>query len=90
MPSVKDITIETPSEEEKDTCSSWPVWQCEKSTFDWVYTQTETCLLLAGKVTVSDSEGAVTFGAGDLVTLPEGLECTWQVSEPVKKHYSFS
>ena len=31
----------------------------------------------------------VEFGPGDLVTFPEGLDCVWKISKPVKKHYKF-
>ena len=89
MLTVKDIVVKKPSDEEIATCKSWPIWQCQPSTFDWAYTQTETCLLLEGKVTVKDDKDSVAFGPGDMVTFPNGLECTWQVTEPVKKHYDF-
>ena len=93
MPNVKDVVVRKPTEEETGTCKAWPVWTCETSTFDWDYTQTETCLLLEGKVTVTDrpeGEDSVTFGPGDYVVLPVGLKCIWKVSEAVKKHYNFS
>ena len=90
MPTVKDIIVRKPSEEEVSRCKSWPIWKCEPSVFDWSYTETETCLLLEGRVTVSDKTGSVSFGPGDLVILPTELDCTWQVTEAVKKHYNFS
>jgi len=90
MPTVKDIIVKKPSEEEVSKCKSWPIWECEPSVFDWSYTQTETCLLLEGRVTVSDGTDSVSFGPGDLVVFPTGLDCTWQVTEAVKKHYNFS
>ncbi|KAL1203211.1 hypothetical protein V5N11_015441 [Cardamine amara subsp. amara] len=31
----------------------------------------------------------VEFGAGDIVTFPKGLSCTWDVSLSVDKHYIF-
>ena len=89
MPTIKDVIVKKPSEEETAACKSWPIWQAEPSTFDWEYTQKETCLLLEGKVTVSDSEGSVDFGAGDMVIFPVDLECTWKIQQPVKKHYNF-
>ena len=93
MPTAKDIVVKKTTEEESAACKSWPVWACEPSKFDWDYTQTETCLVLEGKVTVSDRPAtgeAVTFGPGDLVVFPVDLRCTWKVQEPVKKHYNFS
>ena len=88
---VKDIIIRKPSEKEKQNCKNWPIWTCQTSTFDWDYTDTETCLILEGKVTVKDRPGedSVSFGVGDLVVLPKDLSCIWQVSEPVRKHYNF-
>lgn len=89
-PTVKDITVKKPTEEEKEKCRQWPVWKCEPSSFDWAYTETETCLLVEGKVTVTDGENSVTIKKGDLATFPEGLECRWNISEAVTKHYDFS
>jgi len=68
---------------------SWPIWEKEPSTFPWHYDDTETCYLLTGKVNVKTDEEEVEFGAGDLVTFPEGLSCEWAISEHVKKHYKF-
>ena len=91
MPTVKDVVVKKPSDEEIGTCKSWPIWKCQPSSFDWAYTEKETCLLIEGKVTVTDKDGkgSVSFGPGDLVVFPEDLECTWNVQEPVKKHYNF-
>ena len=91
MPAVKDVIVRKPTDAEKKACSIWPIWTCQKSTFDWDYTETETCLILEGKVTVKDrpGNGSVSFCAGDLVIFPNGLKCVWQVIEPVKKHYNF-
>ena len=89
MPSVKDVIVKKPSEEEAAVCKVWPIWKCEPSTFDWAYTEKETCLLLEGKVTVSDGTNSVNFGAGDLVVFPQDLECVWNVQEAVTKHYNF-
>ena len=89
MPSVKDVIVKKPSDEEAEACKVWPIWKCEPSTFDWAYTEKETCLLLEGKVTVSDGTDSVSFAAGDLVVFPVDLECTWNVQEAVTKHYNF-
>jgi len=90
MPSAKDIVVKKPCEAEVDECKTWPIWECEPSTFDWVYTQTETCLVLEGEVTVSDDTDSVSFGAGDMVIFPVELECNWQIKKAVRKHYNFS
>jgi uncharacterized cupin superfamily protein len=88
-----EIQVEQPSPEKLKEweVSSWPIWECEPSTFPWHYEEQETCYLLEGKVKVKvkakDSE--VEFGKGGLVVFPQGLDCTWTVLEKVKKHYRF-
>lgn len=89
MPTVKDIIVKKPTADEAAACKAWPIWQKDASTFDWQYTDKETCLLIEGKVTVSDGTDSVTFGPGDMVVFPQDLECTWQITEPVRKHYNF-
>jgi uncharacterized cupin superfamily protein len=89
MPTVKDVIVRKPNEEEIQTFETWPIWKCEASTFDWAYTEKETCYLIEGKVTVTDSKDSVNFGPGDVVVFPEDLECTWNVHEAVTKHYNF-
>lgn len=78
------------SEIKKMGIDSWPIWEKEISRFDWYYDQTEDCLLLEGKVIVTSKDGMkVEFGKGNFVTFPKGLSCTWDIKEPVKKHYNF-
>jgi hypothetical protein len=89
MPTVTDVIVRKPTQQESDSCKNWPVWRCEASTFDWAYTEKETCLIIEGRVTVSDGKNSVSFGQGDLVIFPTDLECTWHVHEPVKKYYNF-
>ena len=71
---------------------SWPTWGCGVSKFPWTYSETETCLILKGKVTVTPKDGspAVTVCKGDICTFPAGMSCTWDVTEPILKHYNFS
>ena len=90
MPTVKDVVVKKPSDQEIAVCKGWPTWSCEPSKFDWAYTQTETCLILEGEVTVSDGTDSVSFGVGDYVVFPNGLECVWEVTKAVRKHYDFS
>ena len=93
MPVVKDVIVRKPSESEIEKFQEWPIWTGQISTFDWDYTQTETCLILKGEVKVTDrpaGEDSITFGPGDLVIFPDGLECIWTITQPVRKHYNFS
>lgn len=83
------IEVRKPTENEKKTASSWPVWTKEVSTFPWHYDEKETCLILEGEVTVKTAEGEMSFKRGDWVIFSEGLDCTWDIKKPVRKHYKF-
>jgi len=86
------IKIEKPTEKQLIDMgvSSWPTWEAHPSTFPWHYDMTEMCYILEGKAKVKTDEEEVEFGAGDLVTFPEGLNCEWTIVEKVRKHYKFS
>ena len=88
---MSEITIQKIPKEKLDSMNveSWPVWECEPSEFDWEYSDTETCYIIEGRVTVETAEGAVSFGSGDYVIFPKGLKCRWKVTEKVRKHYKF-
>ena len=69
---------------------NWPTWSKEVSTFPWQYGDSETCYFLAGDVVVTPDGGEpVSMGKGDLVTFSSGMSCTWEIRQPVKKHYRF-
>lgn len=75
---------------EKRGISKWPIWTKEVSRFDWHYDSTEECYILEGNVTIETKDGkTVKFAKGDFVTFPKGLSCTWDIKEPVRKHYNF-
>lgn len=84
--------VRSPGEDqlEKQGVRSWPIWTKEESRFPWTYDSTETCFFLEGEVVVTPDGGApVAVGAGDLVTFPKGMSCTWEVRTAVRKHYTF-
>jgi len=85
------VLVEKPTEKTlKDMAvMTWPIWMKEASTFDWYYDEKEVCYFLEGEVTVKMPDGEVSFGEGDLVTFPEGLQCVWNIKKAVKKHYKF-
>ena len=69
---------------------SWPTWSKEVSKFPWSYSEQEIAYVLEGEVVVTPDGGEpVSFGAGDLVTFPTGMSCTWEVRKPLRKHYRF-
>ena len=82
----------TPSNEQLESLGvlNWPIWSKEPSTFPWTYDSNETCYFLEGDVIVTPKGGEpVQMGKGDLVTFPQGMSCTWEIREPVSKHYTF-
>jgi len=85
------IEVRKPTAEELQALDvfGWPTWTCAPSTFDWSYSERETCYLLEGQVTVEAGGQSVSFGKGDLVVFPRGLSCVWKVTQPVRKHYRF-
>lgn len=66
-------------------------WGCSPGKYQLKFDAEETCYLLKGKVKAytKGSSEFVEFGAGDLVTIPKGLSCTWDVSIAVDKYYKF-
>jgi len=66
-------------------------WGCSPGKYQLKFDAEETCYLLKGKVKAytKGSSDFVEFGAGDLVTIPKGLSCTWDVSVAVDKYYKF-
>ena len=85
------IHVEKPDQKklQKLGVDGWPIWEKEVSRFDWSYDEKETCYILEGEVTVEPENGeAVSFGAGDLVVFPKGLNCVWDIKKAVRKHYN--
>lgn len=86
------IKKEKPTKEKLDSLGidKWSPWECDKSTFDWEYSSDETAYVFEGKVKVKTNEEEVEINAGDLVTFPKGLKCSWNVIEKIRKVYKFS
>ena len=92
-PQVDEILLErkpSPMKLEVLGVYQWPIWRKEVSTFPWKYDVQETCYVLRGRFVVTPEGGQpMEFARGDLITFPKGLSCTWQILEPVEKHYDF-
>jgi len=67
----------------------WTTWEKQVCSFDWEYDTDEQCYFLSGKVKVKTPNGEVLIQKGDFVTFKKSLKCTWEILEPVKKHYNF-
>ena len=95
---MSDIKVEKPDKvtlkqlgipDSAEDSGIWSLWECDPSTFDWEYSDKEICYIYEGKVIVKTPSGEVKIKAGDLVTFPKGLKCTWQVQDKIKKVYTF-
>lgn len=86
------VNIEKPTKEKLGELSvdKWGKWECDVKKFDWVYDEKEMFYVLEGKARVKTEDGEeLEFGKGDLVTFPQGVKCTWDVKERIKKVYKF-
>ncbi|MGM0380905.1 MAG: cupin domain-containing protein [bacterium] len=80
------------SEERKDELgvAAWSPWGKEESRFDWSYSSTETGYITEGAVTIHLPGGeSISARAGDLIQLPEGLSCEWEITEDLQKGFTF-
>lgn len=87
---MNKIIVEKPTAEKLASLgvSRWPTWSKEVSQFPWSFGSQEIAYILEGEVTVIPNGGEpVSFAAGDLVTFPAGMACTWQVKKALRKHY---
>jgi uncharacterized cupin superfamily protein len=68
--------------------AKWPTWTKEVSVFQWHFLEQEIAYILEGECVITPVDGApVSFGKGDLVTFPAGMKCSWEVKQPLHKHY---
>ncbi|KAL8159133.1 hypothetical protein V2J09_000670 [Rumex salicifolius] len=92
-PNLEIIVERNPSESRLSELgiSSWPKWGCPPGKLTLKFDARQTCYFVKGKVKVypKGSSEAVEFGAGDLVFIPKGLSCTWEVSVAVDEFYKF-
>lgn len=86
------IRIEQPTDAERAALDlgKWPVWEHGIGEFPWSYAETEVCFILAGEAIVTPEHGeAARIKSGDLVTFPAGMQCRWNITRPIRKHYRF-
>ncbi len=64
------------------------IWQSNVGAKSVNYTEEEVCVILQGRVRLSDLQGnAKEFSAGDTFAIPAGFKGTWETLEDVKKIY---
>jgi uncharacterized protein len=88
---MNDIVVEhnpSPARLQELNVTKWPTWTKEISVFPWVFPEQEIAYILDGECVITPEDGApVSFGKGDLVTFPAGMKATWEVKQPLNKHY---
>lgn len=63
-------------------------WSHEGGAIEVRYTEHEFCVLLTGRVRLTERGGGVEeYGPGDGFVIPAGYEGTWETLEPVRKWY---
>ena len=86
---VSEITVEhNPTQTRLDTLnvSKWPTWKKEISTFPWTFPEQEIAYIIDGECIVTTCCGTTaSFGKGDIVTFPAGINITWEVKQPLHK-----
>lgn len=61
-------------------------WECTPGKFEYTYLGDEFCTLLAGRIRITEKDGAVhEFRAGDTFYTVRGETVTWEVLEKVRK-----
>ncbi len=53
-------------------------------TKEWFYDEKTICLFTQGKALVDHYGEKMPVEAGDLVTIPQGVQCQWEVLEPIR------
>ena len=73
-----------------DGKSTMGVWECEPGTFTAFRDGfDETCVVVAGRATVTGDDGVVVEGEpGTILLTPKGWRGTWVVHETVRKIYN--
>ncbi len=64
-------------------------WSSTRGTWRVRYTESELCVMTAGRVVLTGEDGAAfSFAAGDAFVVPAGFSGTWEVLEDCTKIYA--
>jgi len=66
------------------------VWECTPGTYHAVYGAAEFVHMIAGLVTITPDGGTpVTMAGGEAFVVDSDFKGTWEVTETVRKHFTF-
>jgi uncharacterized cupin superfamily protein len=65
------------------------IWECQPGKWRVIFTESEFCHLLQGRIEVTGDDGSVrVFSAGEAFVSPAGFTGYWEVLEPARKYYA--
>jgi uncharacterized protein len=65
------------------------IWESSVGSWNVTYTEDEVCVLLAGHIRLTDTDGTVSeFRAGDAFIIRRGFAGIWETIEPARKVYT--
>jgi uncharacterized cupin superfamily protein len=64
------------------------VWQAEPGVLEVRYSETELCVLVEGRVRLSDAHGSVEYGPGEAFLIAPGFDGRWESIGRVTKFYA--
>ena len=65
------------------------IWQCTPGRWRVTYAQDELCIMLSGRLVITDSDGkSRRFAAGDTFVIPAGFHGIWEVLETVRRVFA--
>ena len=62
----------------------WPLRSHDIARIEVHYARTTVCYVVEGRARIETEDGNVEVEGGDLITLPLGLDCTWQLRTAVR------
>lgn len=65
------------------------IWECQPGKWRVIFTESEFCQLLAGRIVVTGDDGSMRiFGPGEAFVSPAGFTGYWEVLEQARKYYA--
>lgn len=65
------------------------IWECQPGKWRVIFTESEFCHLLEGRIEVTGDDGSVhVYGAGEAFVSPAGFTGYWEVLAPARKYYA--
>ncbi len=66
------------------------IWECTRGSWHATYTAYEYVVLIAGRIIITPDGGTpVTVAAPDAFVVEKDFAGTWEIVEPVRKHFDF-